>query len=660
MSYQGLTSCARPGSQKTVDAAYPKREPELSIFSRIFFRVIALFGLSVLWLSLVRLETYLWNFQQFSHQSMDRMALAAMQGLRFDLAASTWLILPCFLILLIPSAGVSEAFLSRLLFGTFFVFEIPFLTLNLVDVEFVNFVGRRMTADVFFLLQEAQGKMGGFLVAFAGLFAIATVTIFTQVGLAWKLAHWDPKLKPWMPVGKSARLVFAVLTILFVIIFGRGGLQKKPITFADANVFAEPVLNNLVLNTSFNILKNLGQPQLPRAHFFADRKELEGFLNGKATGPSLLEGLRTKEPQNVVVLILESFDRSYMGTANGPESWTPFLDDLEKRSLSFKNAYANGRRSIEGVAAILGGIPAMMNEPFITSPFMANRFVGLGTLLRTKGYDSSFFHGGNNGTMHFDSFLKSAGVDQYFGANEYPNAADNDGVWGIYDGPFFHWFAGKIDTFHQPFLTSVFSLSSHQPYLIPPDVAQKYHEGSLPILKTIHYTDDVLRDFFAAAEKQPWYQNTLFVITADHAFKSVGASPESELQHFRIPLIFFHPNFSWPSTIDRDQVVQQIDILPSILDFLDVPERKGIALARSVFVPGEKSVTLFEDGNYTLVTKDFYLSQPRGSPPQMYRIEDLEKQTSLEQPLDEKAKLESRLKASIQFFSEGMWDNRLY
>lgn len=642
---------------------------EMSVYSRRLMRVLGLYGLSVVLLTLVRFGYLGWNWGAFAHQDGSRIARAFLSGARFDLAASVWLTLLPLLFTFLPWPAARETFWRRTVLALFLVLQAPFLIFNLIDIEFVNFVGRRMTADVLFLLGEAQGKAGGFLMTFRALFLFAAFCVALQLAGAWiVVARWNPRRPAWAPTGKAARAVASVLVFLLAVVASRGGLQSKPISFVDANVFAAPVLNNLVLNTSFNILKNLDQENLPREKFFDSRDEMLKHLNGGVKTPSLLEGKRPAKPQNVMILILESFGLEYTGGRAGGPTWTPFLDSLAARSLFFRNGFANGRRSIEGVAAVLSGIPALMNEPFVTSPFTANRFIGLGTLLQARNYETAFFHGGHNGTMHFDSFTKSAGVEKYFGASEYPDKNDDDGVWGIYDGPFLQWMADRVDELKPPFLATYFSITSHHPYLLPPTRAGQYKDGPLPIAKAITYADDALREFFEKIEDKPWFRDTLFVLVADHTFRAPSPEWDNELSRYRVPILFYHPAYDpttpghadWPAGIDRDQIVQQIDILPSVADFLGVPRAEEIALGRSVFVPGERTGVFFLDGNYLLVAKDYFLQKRRGEFPRMYALADAAQKEPLDEPAARKAELELRLKAAVQYFSEGMWDNRLY
>jgi phosphoglycerol transferase MdoB-like AlkP superfamily enzyme len=406
------------------------------------------------------------------------------------------------------------------------------------------------------------------------------------------------------------------------------------------------------------LIKSYGAEEIKREKYFTDEKEMISYLNGSFKG-SKLEGKRPKSPQNVVIIILESFGKEYLGIRNG-KSYTPFLDSLMAQSLVFENGYANGRRSIEGVAAVLGGIPALMSEPFISSHFTANYFLGLGTLLGEKKYSTSFFHGGHNGTMYFDSFMQSAGVEKYFGSSEYDNPADDDGVWGIWDEPFLQWMLTQLDSQKPPFMTSVFTLSSHQPFKVPEKYKEQFPEGEVDILKTISYTDFALKKFFETAATKPWFKDTLFVITADHTSKHYLPEFDNEIGNYRIPMMFYHPTWKMPA-VDPHMIVQQIDIMPTILDMLSISPKDKNFMGSSIFVPGDKTAVNFIDGRYLLTAKDYQVRwAPGHGEPEMYAITDLNAVTPLAEPAKRKEDLVKRLKATIQYFNEGMWDNKLY
>lgn len=603
-----------------------------------------------------------WNWSQYKSKQVSDLLQAFFVGFRFDIAAICMTLVPVILWSFWPWSERRHKLWATIAFWLYAPFFLLFMMMNLGDTEFINFVGRRFSYDALFVVGEMDAKLAGIL----GSYWHLAVINFSVMGLlmwqVWRVLHRPSKrvylltLKRELPYYLTA--VFVVLTI--TVIGVRGGLQKKPLNIVNAHIFAAPILNNLVLNSTFTFIKSYGAEVLPKNVYFSDRHEMLKRLNGSLAGPSLLEGKRPTTPQNVVVIILESFSLEYMGEINGDKGFTPFLDSLARKGLFFRNSFANARRSIEGVAAVTAGIPAMMNEPFISSHFSSNYFVGLGSLLTAQKYSTSFFHGGNNGTMYFDSFAKSAGYDRYFGANEYPHPEDNDGTWGIFDEPFLQFMKDMLDQTPQPFMASVFTLSSHNPYRIPEKYQGKFPKGPHDILESIAYADYALQRFFAEAEKQPWFKNTLFVFAADHTGFTYRAGNDNELSRFRIPILFYHPGYEWPRGIDQDQVVQQIDVLPSVMDFLGLENKETNYLGRSVFVPGDRTATLYLDGRYFLVAKDYFLDWLLGSDIKMFSIKDASQNEAQHEPLARKHELEERLKASIQYFNEGMWDNRIY
>lgn len=639
----------------------------MSGLSHRLLKIFTLIFIAVTFYFFARLEFLFWNWSLFKDKAFSDILYSFLVGLRFDISATLILSAPLILFSLLPWPEKWESKVLTLSWVVFAILQVPLFALNLIDVEFVNFVGRRFSYDSLFILGEIPGKVLNFLSSYWILFSIniPMVILFVVTSrLVMKTAIWENN-----DTARASKVKWNILLGLFALIVTiigmRGGLQKKPISFVNANVFTTPALNNLILNSAFTFIKSYGAETLKKEKYFSETNQMLSHLNGSLRGSSL-EGHRPERKQNVVIIILEGFGEEFFGPSSEGKSRTPFLDSLKTKALVFENSYANGRRSIEGVCSIFTGIPALMSEPFISSHFTSNYFQGLGAALNEKGYHTSFFHGGRNGTMHFDSFMTSAGVQNYFGATEYGNAADDDGVWGIWDEPFLQWMATKLDHFPQPFVTSVFTLSSHQPFKVPEKYKDRFKEGSIEILKTIEYTDFALEKFFEQIEKKSWFKDTLFIITADHASQHFRSEYENEIGNYRIPIFLYHPSFHFPAT-DSQKVSQHIDILPTVFDFLNISPKEKIFLGQSLFVDGDRVAVNFIDGRYLLFARDYYLRWNLGADsPQMFAIEDRkgekeisEAQASQEQK-ERKAALFLKLKAAIQYFNEGMLDNKLY
>jgi len=160
-----------------------------------------------------------------------------------------------------------------------------------------------------------------------------------------------------------------------------------------------------------------------------------------------------------------------------------------------------------------------MNNSIISSSYSINKVKALPVILEENGYNTSFFHGAFNGSQNFDKYCKQAGFNKYYGKNEYVGPEAFDGKWGVFDEEFLQFFAKEISTFKEPFFTTLFTISSHAPYVIPEKYKNKFPKGKNELHETIAYTDYALKQFFNTAKKQPWYNNTIFIITADNGFR---------------------------------------------------------------------------------------------------------------------------------------------
>jgi phosphoglycerol transferase MdoB-like AlkP superfamily enzyme len=282
-----------------------------------------------------------------------------------------------------------------------------------------------------------------------------------------------------------------------------------------------------------------------------------------------------------------------------------------KHSLVCTQAFANGQTSAEGIPAIIAGIPTLMDEAFTTSNYGTDQISAFPGMLKKSGYTSAVYHGGTNGTMSFDIFSAAAGYDSYYGRTEYNNEADYDGAWGIWDEPFLQYFADGLTRIKAPFFASVFTLAAHPPYSVPAAYSQTLPKGPLPVQQCMAYTDMSLRKFFAKAAQQSWYDNTLFIITADHASpQNTGGYYAQGMGQYAIPIFFYSPSDSaLQGAITRP--VQQLDILPSVLDYLGY-STPFFAFGNSIFRSEEPAFVITQasntyqwlEHNYVLQTAD--------------------------------------------------------
>lgn len=565
-----------------------------------------------------RLSFFLINRAFFADLTGPEYVQLAFKALRFDLSAILAVNAFYLLLMLLPlpfnrvwERARQILFLSCNIIA--FLFEIS-------DWAYFPFNQKRATADVLYMVgrqSDFWDLLPGFLrdywmAPLGALLFIALLIVGNRMIL--KRFPGEKTRMSWQLAGSKTLVLLVAAGLILTGI--RGGWQYIPIGIRNAVQAAPAKYVPLVLNTPFSIINSYATPGLEAVAYLPE----EALHQWIPSFDKQYSGTAFKA-KNVVVIVLESFSKAFTAEGAAGESFTPFLDSIAQKSLVCRQSYANGLRSAEGIPAILAGIPSLMQEPFTTSNYGANQITSLPNTLRQKGYQSAFFHGGTNGTMSFDVFTAAAGFDHYFGRREFGNEKEYDGNWGIWDAPFLQFTAQKLNSFRQPFMASVFSLSSHPPYHLPAGAAGRY-KGRTPVEQTVGYTDDALRSFFETAAAMPWYQNTLFVITADHTAPEYRKGRYATgMGLYSVPMYFFAPGDSLLRG-HYDAICQHLDILPSVLDYLGFP-LPFFAFGNSIFQKTRTESRFainWNNGQYQWYAKDLLLQTTDTTPDALYSI----------------------------------------
>ena len=614
--------------------------------------------------SLCRLGFFLFNFKMFPDIPISRFLTIMKGGLMFDISAVVYINMIFILLHIIPlEIRYSDIYQSVLKY-LFFITNGIALAMNGMDFVYYRFVDKRATADVFqtFAQDDNNAKVFfRFLIDYwpAGLFIF--FLWFLMFYLYNKVKSERP-LKVNKPAYYSVNIMLIPVVIALVIGAARGGYKHstRPITISNAARYVEnPRDVAIVLNTPFSIFRTFGKKPLAKYNFF-DGEKLKELYN-----PVHIP-LKTQpfKNENVVIIILESFAREYIGSLNPGleggkyEGYTPFIDSLIRVSLTFDVSIANGKKSIDAMPSVLASVPSL-ETPYTISHYANNQINGIAELLKRKGYYSAYFHGAPNGSMGFDSFTKMAGFSDYIGLNQYPYKADFDGIWGVWDEPFFKFFGEKLNSFRQPFLASIFSVSSHHPFKVPEKYAGRFKKGPAPILEVIGYSDFALRELFNEISTSPWFKNTLFVITADHTNESVHKEFQNNFGSYCVPIIFFKPGSDLKGY--KQRIAQQIDIMPTVLNYLNYDE-PYVAFGNDLMDDSYESFAFNTNGStYNLYMKDHILEMIDNKPIGLYNYKNdiflginlLNKEPDIEKMMEEK------LKAVIQTYNSRLIDNNM-
>ena len=438
---------------------------------------------------IARLEYYLENTDYLSYS-----VGAWKGGLVFDTSAILYTNALYVVMMLFPLHWKENAVYQKLCKWIFVIVNSIAFAINLADSVYFRYTMRRTTTTVFQEFSN-EGNLGS-IFATELLRHWYLVLLFVGV-VAWLwFCYFKPcldyhKLKSWLKYD-IACLLSLLLYAPFCVAGMRGGFTRavRPITFSNANQYVQrPIDAALVLNTPFALFRSIGKNVFVVPSYFSDEKELASIYSPIHQSSTLHSKL---SPKNVVILIVESFGREYIGALNKDleggkyKGYTPYVDVLISKSTTFKYSFCNGRKSIDGMPSILSSIP-MFVEPFILTPSSMNDYTGLAGILGAEGYETAEY-------------------EEAKGTNDF------DGNWAIWDEPFLQYYAEEMGKMKQPFMTAVFTASSHHPYRIPEKYKDVYPEEGLIMHKCVRYTDMAIGKFLEACSKQPWFKNTIFVI----------------------------------------------------------------------------------------------------------------------------------------------------
>jgi phosphoglycerol transferase MdoB-like AlkP superfamily enzyme len=589
-------------------------------------------------MTLTRILFFFFNLDSFSNVGVREFIVAAW----FDCITITLYFSPFIVIHFIPIGQRLQRLKEIVLKLYFHVANVLMLAMNLMDIEYFKYTSKRSTFDLFAIL-GAGSDFAQLATTFIKDFWILILFLIVFVIIAERLyLKTTGKTKNQKPSGWVHAANFLIILPLFIIV-ARGGIQLKPIGIMEASQYSNPENSALVLNTPFTMLKSYGKERLEIKHYFSDQKEKRLFNPVQTSVPQHI----LPDGTNVMIIILESFGNEFVGAFNHSETYTPFFDSLIGQSLTFEHG-----------TAIIASIPSLMDNPYISSPYGNNKIESIAGILKKKGYESAFYHGATNGSMRFDGFAAQAGYEHYFGRREYNNDKHFDKTWGILDEYFNPWTAKQLTKLKQPFFGTLFTLSSHHPYYIPPHMRSKVKKGPQPMCASISYGDIALRKFFEEAKKQPWYKNTLFVLVADHTPSTDNKLYSQRRFMYQIPIVFYHPQKLLPAK--REPIIfQQLDIMPTILDLVNV-KTTFYSYGNSYYKKTDREAIAYIEGSYFYFKNHHMYTFSNEKARNLYDFTLRKEYTtdSLSYYSAEKRQVENRIKAIIQRYNRDLIHNK--
>lgn len=448
-----------------------------------------------------------------------------------------------------------DHYLSVIIFS---LVNLPFFALNFIDLVYFRYTLRRSTLDIFNILEDSMHSFGSLFAQYWFVLLIFVIVAIVFVYIAARIiGRQTIQPEKWY-------LRWLVPPVFLALCFwiARGG-ESRPIVPSTALLHADPAVQPLINNSTLNLFYSYlrTSTRLKRKDYFSS-PQLDSIYAIRRQYPQQY-GL---EKKNVVLFMLESFNAGFLTPGPG-KAKTPFFDSLMNKSMICTNAFANGFESVKGILGILGSMPPFLDEPLFLSNYSSVPFRGIGTLLKEEGYNTNFFLGAEYDHFNFAKLCRMVGIDHYYSENDYNQPRYDDGNWGIYDEYFFSYFADIISKKPQPFFSVLFNISSHPPFAIPPARKKEFTiPGQNPQLNSITYVDDCFARLFERMKNEPWFSNTIFIFSADHALLRDVNDKSRFYKACHIPLFIYDPQ--QPQGTVVTETVQQLDIIPTILDKL--------------------------------------------------------------------------------------------
>jgi phosphoglycerol transferase MdoB-like AlkP superfamily enzyme len=582
--------------------------PEALFTAGVYVLLLALFAVLRLLL--------LWRNASMAQQiPAELLTKSFWVGLRFDLAVSSYLLIPFFLLLLVLRGRKRVwllAGLAAVVGGVIFS--------SLAEIEFYRELEFRFNTVVFEYLNHPRIVAG---MAWEGYPVLRYLLVWSALlSLFAGACSWLYRriLLPAPPAkGASAilaRTMGVTLMLAMMVFASRGGFTHEPLRWGDAFFSEEPFANDLALNGIFTMGRSVlekasGRDKVWTGTLAADeaRRLTRQMLLlphetdlSSADHPILRRESRPADaapllrrdptrPMNVVVILMESFAGRHTGALGAPGGITPDFDALSCQGILFERAFSNGTHTHQGVFASLASFPNLPGFEYLMKTMEAKQeFSGLPSLLNRQGYQTIFLYNGLFSWDNKEGFFRQHGMDRFIGRESYVNPTFVDPVWGVSDydvlmraNEEFKAMAAK-----GPFFGAILTLSNHSPFNLPdplPFARITAGDDLEPRLNSMRYADWALGEFFRQAQREEWFQNTLFVLTGDHGFGSPPALTEMRLDRQHVPLLFYSPALDPAAIGHRRTVASQVDIGASVLGLLglEVPHQ---AWGRNLFDPG--------------------------------------------------------------------------
>jgi len=575
-------------------------------------RLSILGRLSLFWIVFMitsRIIFLFYHLDQTSQLTRIEISKVMLYGLKMDLSMTGYMIL-------VSGIMLSISVLIRGKWIVYFItgFNLLFLVFSclavVLDLELYRHWGFRLnTTPFYFMGSEAAGSASAATV-------IKLITILIVLLVTFFFSYFKfiaPSLRNLTSTTRKAALVLALTSVLMLMpirgSFGASNMNVGFVYFHKTNNFA----NHAGINVIWNFLNILySNPKILYPEDYFDKQLTEEYLQRLYPKDDSTEQVLTTRRPNVIIILIESFTANVVEVLGGKKGVTPNFNELSKEGILFDNFYATGDRTAKGLIGVLSGYPCQTQRSIIQYPSKTQKLSFLSKELESIGYNTSFVYGGDADFSNFRSYLTNAGFGHITSEDDFSDDLNNS-KWGVPDQYLFEQAQRELDTIatDRPFFKALLTLSSHEPFDVPLKHIQGEDEESL-FFNSCYYTDKYLGEFIEYSKQQPWWDNTVIIITADHGHRLPGKIGAQVKERFHVPLLWLG------GAIKKDTVIHTLsghtDIANTLLGQITQPSSNFI-FSKNIFGNNARdfAMYIFNDGYGYLTPEHYFIYDNSGN-----------------------------------------------
>ncbi|MDO9614015.1 MAG: LTA synthase family protein [Bacteroidota bacterium] len=566
-----------------------------------------LFWMTFFWVA--KILFLIWNFNITGQLSSGEISGIFWHGLKMDISTACYLLLLPGLLLCFRVVLPSK-FINRFIHIYTLFFLIVASALTVLDLGLYPHWGTRVNVTVFNYLGDpvAIGASVSVFDVLLGLF-ISGSLIFGFLFIYRKIfpegVSPEGAVKWYFPLIQ----LFIVASLILPI---RGGLDTSPLNLSSVAFSSKLYVNQAATNYLWNFAKSVEKrKRFSNPCTYLDKDESLRIFNEYKKNDTLISRpqllkLNPEKKTNVILIILESFTNKVIAPLGGMHGIAPNLDSLCIRSTVFTSFYSTGNRSDRGISALLGGYPSLLSTSIMVYPEKSSGLTLLPEYFNRKNYNTSFYYGGDINFYNLKTFVLKGNFGKLVTKADFPSELGRMTKWGVPDGYVFERVTEDLKNEQEPFMKTIYTISSHPPYDVP---FSKFpgNSNEEKYLNSVAYTDSCLGAFIDSFRKSPHWDNTLLIVTSDHGTLPPGPTDITDPASYRIPLIW---SGGVVDSLQRiETITQQVDFGTSLIHQLGW-ETDAAPFATDFFSSRPHAFYMLDSGwGYVVPEGSFYFDQ---------------------------------------------------